>query len=320
MTPAAILAGEIARAGPIPFHRFMEVALYDPEHGYYRRARDPFGNRGDYYTAEQIQPVFGILISSYLRSLLRDDGMNGPLMLVELGPGRREMAEFFTDWQYVPVEAGDQMPDGIRGAVFANEFFDALPVDVVARRNSGYRHMRVGFRDEQFHWVISEPVEREVADYLERYAAPAEDGALLEVNLEALRWIETIAARLERGYLLVIDYGYTAAEIARFPAGTLMSYRRHMALEDVLTDPGDRDITAHVCFTALEQHAAACGFESVRFESMGRMLLRTGESDQFAPALGGETETERRRRRLQLKSLMFGMGESFLTLLLRKAR
>jgi SAM-dependent MidA family methyltransferase len=90
-----------------------------------------------------------------------------------------------------------------------------------------------------------------------------------------------------------------------------MSYRRHMALEDVLSDPGGRDITAHVCFTALEGH----GFQTVRFETLARTLLDAGEADRFAAALTGPDEV---RRRLQLKTLLFGMGETFRTLLQKK--
>ena len=70
MTPAGlILQEEIERDGPITFHRFMDIALYHPEHGYYRRERDPFGKAGDFYTAEQLQPVFGILIAAVMRAL-----------------------------------------------------------------------------------------------------------------------------------------------------------------------------------------------------------------------------------------------------------
>ena len=90
MTPAGeILAAEIRRGGPIPFRRFMEVALYHPECGYYRRARDPFGKEGDFYTAEQMQPVFGILVAARIRQLFREMGEPGGFTVVELGAGRR---------------------------------------------------------------------------------------------------------------------------------------------------------------------------------------------------------------------------------------
>jgi SAM-dependent MidA family methyltransferase len=135
--------------------------------------------------------------------------------------------------------------------------------------------------------------------------------------LEALRWIQRIARHLHRGFVFTIDYGYTARESIRFPHGTLMSYRRHQALEDVLADPGERDITAHVPFTALEEHGKLCGLGTVRFESLARTLLDAGETDNFAAALNAASDDEQARRRLQLKTLLFGMGETFRTLIQR---
>ena len=101
----------------------------------------------------------------------------------------------------------------------------------------------------------------------------------------------------------------------RFPRGALMSYRRHHADEDVLCDPGAKDITAHVAFTALEKHGAHLGLQTVRFETLAQTLLAAGEPDQFAAALEAPTPEEELRQRLQLKSLLFGMGETFRTLL-----
>ena len=83
----------------------------------------------------------------------------------------------------------------------------------------------------------------------------------------------------------------------------------------MLADPGERDITAHVCFTALEEHGKKLGLETVRFEKLSQTLLDAGEADQFATALSGADEA---RRRLQLKTLLFGMGETFRVLLQRK--
>jgi SAM-dependent MidA family methyltransferase len=320
MTPAgALLAAEIARSGPISFHRFMEVALYHPEHGYYRRGRDPFGKHGDYYTAEQVQPVFGILVASLVGSLARELGSEKDFQVVELGAGRAEMREFLSAFRYVPVEIGERMPDRIRGLVFANEFFDALPVHVAVKRHGAFHEMLVGVRGQDFAWVEGPPVAPDLAEYLDRFASAAEEGTWVEAAPRALAWIDEIGRRLADGWLLVIDYGYTAAELVRFPAGTLMSYSKHAASEDVLARPGECDITAHVPFTALEERASQRGFTTLRFESLARMLLRIGELDQFARALASSTEAESIRRRLQLKSLLFGMGESFRVLLARRA-
>lgn len=316
---AALIRDEIARQGPLPFRRFMQLALYHPEYGYYRRARDPFGKAGDFYTAAQLQPVFGILIAARVRALCDELGRPPDFTVVDLGAGRGEMREAFSEWRYVPVDVDlGALPARFTGVVFANEFFDALPADAAVCRPGGFRQLLAGWNGERFAWVEGGAVSPEVAAYIERYLAPCEQGELVEINLEALAWIERIARSLERGFLLTIDYGYTRRERARFPQGTLMSYRRHTALEDVLADPGERDITAHVSFTALEEHGRRCGFDPARPATLAQTLLEAGAPDEFAAALAAGTPAACSERRLQLKTLLFGMGETFRTLLQRR--
>ncbi len=322
MTPLAeLIRDEILRSGPIPFRRYMELALYHPEYGYYRRTRDPFGKAGDFYTAEQLQPVFGRLIAARVRRLFEEMGEPEEFTVVELGAGRAEMAQAFSHYRYVPIDSGrGALPENFTGLVFANEFFDALPVEAAVRRGKGYRQMLVGWHGERFQWLEGDAADAEIEAYIREYLAPLEEGDHVEVNLEALRWLNRIAARITRGFVFTIDYGYTTRESARFPEGTLMSYHRHAALEDVLAAPGERDITAHVCFSALEQHGARRGFETVLFESFARTLADAGEPDGFAAALSATNAAEEAHRRLQLKTLLFGMGETFRTLLLRRGK
>jgi SAM-dependent MidA family methyltransferase len=316
-----LLAEEIRRAGPIPFRRFMDAALYHPQHGYYRRARDPFGKAGDFFTAEQIQPVFGILMAARIRQLYKEMGEPRDFTVVELGAGRREMAEAFSEWRYVAVDMGSgALPERFVGVVFSNEFFDALPVDVAVYRDGAFRERRVGFADGRFHWSAGGAAPPEVERWLRAWSAPPEEGRWYEASLDASRWVERIAGAVQEGYALTIDYGYTRAESARFPSGTLMSYRRHTAREDVLEDPGERDLTAHVNFTALEETGTAHGLITERWETLARTLLAAGEPDQFAAALASDDPRENLRRRMQLKTLLFGMGETFRVLLQRRVR
>jgi SAM-dependent MidA family methyltransferase len=314
MTAAAeLLRAEIARDGPISFARFMEVALYHPECGYYRRSdRDPFGKSGDFYTAAQLQPVFGRLIAAAVRRIAGELGNPEGFTVVDLGAGREEMAEHFRPWRYVAVDAGrGKLPEHFTGTVFANEFFDALPVEVVTRRNGRLYERRVDWNGSRFVWRDEVEAGDRVADYLARYAAPLEEGGLIEVNFEAQRAIHDVARSMAGGRLLVIDYGYTARETVRFQAGTLMSYRRHQAFEDVLDRPGEQDITSHVNFTALGAHTADAGLEVAPLESMPQFLLRAGEADSFAEALEAGNEVDALRLRMQLKTLLYGMGETF---------
>jgi SAM-dependent MidA family methyltransferase len=191
-------------------------------------------------------------------------------------------------------------------------------VDLAVFRGGSFRELRVAYRGGRFRWTCGPPLAGEAAAYAEQYGVLREEGWILEIPLAALAWIHEIARRLERGFLFLIDYGYTARELARFPEGTLMSYRRHSAVADVLARPGEQDITAHVCFTALEDRARACGFRRVAFQSLARTLLDAGRPDEFASVLRDSTPEGRLRRRLQLKTLLYGLGESFRTLLLAK--
>ena len=188
-------------------------------------------------------------------------------------------------------------------------------------REGVFREQRVEIENGRFAWRAGGPIAPEVESYLRRYFPPAREGRWYEANLEALAWVERIGRALESGYVLTIDYGYTRAESIRFPAGTLMGYRRHTAREDVLEDPGERDITTHVNFTAIEERGAECGLGMERFETLAQLLLAAGEEDQFAAALGsGAGEREALRRRMQLKTLLFGMGETFRVLIQRRQK
>jgi len=310
MTPAGeLLAREIRAAGPVPFRRFMEVALYHPQHGYYRRPRDPFGKEGDFFTAEQVQPVFGILVAARIRQLFRAMGEPDDFVVVELGAGRREMAEAFSEWRYLPIDIGcGEFPEDFRGVVFSNEFFDALPVDLAVFRQGAFRRQCIALHDGRFVWHEDGDLSPEAVEYLRAYFPAPLEGNWYEINLPALAWMDRIASALRAGFVFTVDYGYTRAEAVRFPHGTLMGYRRHTALEDVLQEPGLRDITAHVNFTALEERGTLRGLRTESFSTLAQVLLSAGEPDQFAAALGPGNDL---RRRMQLKTLLFGMGETF---------
>ena len=186
-------------------------------------------------------------------------------------------------------------------------------------RGGAFREQRVALDDSgAFVWREGGPVSARVADYLHRFFPPAPGGQTedlwYEVNLDALDWLDRIAGALEAGFVFSIDYGYTRSESVRFPAGTLMGYLRHTARDNVLERPGERDITAHVNFTALQEHGASCGLRTLSLETLASALLAAGEA-AFAQAIDAPDPAGQLRRRLQLKTLLFGMGETFRVLL-----
>jgi SAM-dependent MidA family methyltransferase len=206
--------------------------------------------------------------------------------------------------------------DALVGCVYSNEFVDALPVHRVVARATGLRELFVAVRKGALVMEEGEPSTSALVEYLARYGVPLRNGQQAEINLAALGWIEQVAAKLERGFLLTIDYGYLAPELyspARL-GGTLLAYRAHRASEDVLVCPGAQDLTAHVNFSALIEHGREVGLLPLGFTSQAKFLLALGKENEFADLYAPQaSELERYQARLHLKQLIYpeGMGEIF---------
>ncbi len=285
---------------PLRFDEFMRRALYDPVSGYYRQSRHPIGRDGDFFTASQLQPLFGQIVASEAHALCPD------AHVFELGPGHSEMSAFFSG-HYTALEYGAELPLDLTGFLFGNEFLDALPVRVGTKRHGRFYEMLV----QESSWLVGPELDPGLVAYVQRYWPFVPEGGQFEIVCDALTWIDRIGARMESGYALFIDYGYTTPETLRFPQGTLMSYRDHRAIANVLASPGCQDITAHVAFDAIADRAVQRGFEVIHLESLATLVLRVLARH---PELGLRAEGPK-----QLKSLLFGMGETFRCLLLQKS-
>ena len=198
MTPAAeILAAEIGRSARFPsraswrWRSTIPPRLLPPPARSLRQA-------GDFYTAEQIQPVFGILMAARIRQLYRAMGEPADFAVVELGAGRGEMADAFAEWRYVrSISIPANCPQRFRGVVFSNEFFDALPVDVaVFREARSAGNVSLSRRPLRLArgWRRSSRRSRRLPA---RYFPAPEEGRWYEVNLAALAWLDRIAGALQ---------------------------------------------------------------------------------------------------------------------------
>ena len=319
-----LIRSEIHANGAMPFSRFMELALYHPQLGYYRSGQNVFGREGDFYTASQLQPVFGRLLACAFNQLGAPTQPDGRVIVADWGAGQTDLKEGLHDFDYRFVDVGrEDAPERFRGIVLANELFDALPVDLARRQDGIWRERRVATHGDGFVWADGGALDGEWLEYARRAAREArwdDDLAVLELPVSLTSCIQRIDQRLECGWIVAFDYGYTARELARFPQGTLMGYRKHRALEDVLAEPSERDITAHVPFDELRRLARSAGWKESRFESMGQYLLRAGEDDQFAATLAAASEGKSTQLRLQLKSLLFDIGEMFRVIVWEKVR
>jgi len=358
VTPlAALLAARIRRFGPITFAEYMRECLYHPFHGYYSQ---PEARRfSDYYTSVDVHPIFGRLLARQFAEMWKQLDCPGEFLLVEAAAGtgrlaghilefaRAQLPDFFSALNYVAVErsparcdqlaqhlshfiregkcrASIEIPDRIpAGCVFSNELLDALPVHRVLQQRGALREIFVTSDGKVFSEIPHPLSTCAISDYFAAQQITLEEGQLAEAGLEACDWITEIARRLDRGFVLTIDYGHEAADLfdAHHRSGTVLSYFKHQASNSLYATPGEQDLTAHVNFTALRQWGARHGLETLGLLTQTAFLLALGKANDFADLYDdGLDESARLRARLQLKTLIYpeGLGERFQVLLQQK--
>lgn len=278
------------KGGCLPFDEFMQIALHDPQNGYYARNIRGIGPRGDFTTIPRLTKALAAGIADWLRTEAAKRGWR-KFHVIECGPGdgslaadvmkhfgwfeRRRISLHLVEtsaplrhlqekrlrgasWHGSIEEALDACSG--RALVYHNEFLDAFPCRVFRREKDGWteRHLRVA--DGKLAETFLAP-QRPFPDSA-AFGSPWPEGQRIEVFESAHGWIEKMAASWREGAMLVIDYGGAPEEIYhRRPGGTLRAYRGHERLtgEAVLELPGRQDITADVNFSDLRNWLAASG-------------------------------------------------------------
>jgi SAM-dependent MidA family methyltransferase len=244
--------------------------------------------------------------SAALRAKLRDN------LREHMGAGKAKVPEG------QPTAVCRSRAPEIPVIVFANEFFDALPVEILGVR--GKLHLALENNRLCETWL---PPLAEELEFLDGYGVHPEVGERIEVPIVAQNWIREIARSMEHGVLIIIDYGYTRREqLAGRYRGTLMAYRRHSASSDPYQAPGEQDLTSHVNFTALAESCEQAGMHVEEVITQSQFLMGIGERNQFADAFENcRVPQERAKVALQLKHLVTpeGMGENFRVLIAGRA-
>ena len=203
------------------------------------------------------------------------------------------------------------------GIVFANELFDAMPVEIVTPTGQVYVDMEQGAFVERFL-----PPSPDMQAYIDRFSVRPGDGERVEINLAALQLVRTISRLVQRGFCVFVDYGYTRDEqLQGRHLDTLMTYRQHSAGVNPYEAPGEQDITAHVNFTAIGESAREAGWDVFPLVTQSQFLLGIGEETQFAEAFEDcRLPQEKAKVALQLKHLATpaGVGDIFHVLVLAK--
>jgi SAM-dependent MidA family methyltransferase len=219
----------------------------------------------------------------------------------------------------VPMATSDRWPLAPEDPVifFANEFFDAFPVEILSSQGS----LRIDAHAGRFVETWVPPLPKEL-EFLDRYSVHPEPGERLEVPLVAQQFANRILEDMPHGFFLAIDYGYTREEqLSGRHRGTLKAIRQHSVSANPYEAPGEQDITADVNFTALAALAEKHGMLTQKLVTQSQFLLGIGEANEFADAFEDcRLPQERAKVALQLKHLVTpaGMGESFHVLVASK--
>ena len=348
---AALIRGEIAARGPIPFSRYMELCLYAPGLGYYSAGKTKFGAAGDFVTAPELGDLFARCVAQALAPALRELGGTADFLEIGGGSGRfavaalRELAaQDAMPRRYRILEPGadlrerqrtlvaqtlpadlaarvewiDRPPEQAwRGVVFANEVVDALPTTRFAMHGEEVYEEYVAVDGENFLRqdrpadALVSGAVRHVEKYLDARFPPDYRSEILP---QLPYWIPAVIGTLEHGVVLFVDYGYPRSEyyLPERSDGTLVCHYRHRAHADPLYRPGLQDITAFVDFTALAEAGTGAGFGLVGYAPQGQFLLASG-----LPALLEETQAMSEPDRLRIVgeakrlTLPGEMGERF---------
>ncbi len=296
------IGAELGAAGNwISFARYMELALYEPGLGYYASGARKLGASGDFVTAPELSPLFGRTLARQVRQILGPDDA-----VLEFGAGSGAMAQAVLQdlsCPYFILETSaelrnrqqrrlgasaqwiERLPERFNGVMLANEVVDAMPVHVLAWTPAGIMERGVCANEGQLAWsdraadglVLVHAKELEIE-------IPPSGRYESELALFACAWMRSLGKCLERGAILVIDYGFPAHEYfhPQRSMGTLACHYRHHMHGDPFYLPGLQDVTAHVDFSALAQAAADAGLDMLGFSNQAQFLVNCGITDLLA--------------------------------------
>lgn len=351
-----IIRAELRARGALTFARYIELALYHPEHGYYGAAGPRIGPGGDYYTSADVSPLFGAAIGRQLHEMWETLGRPDPFTVLEYGAGKGTLAadilgwagaahpDFFAATAYLVrelspglrayqrgalrrlpvrwIEPGDLRHGSLTGCVLSNEVADALPFHRVRVSGGALRELWVATAGEGLVEREGEPSTPALQAALDADGVVLADGRTAEINLRAPAWMAEQIALLDRGYALTIDYGDIAPELygPRRANGTLACYYRHTRNAEPFERVGRQDITAHVNFTALGRAVRAAGGQVAGYTTQGFFLASLGLGEALVARQAGTEDTrawERERAAVEQLIRPDGLG-GFRVLIARK--
>jgi len=293
---ATVYIHKLLQDSDLSFRDFVEIALYHPDFGYYTRERHPAGKEADYVTSPLLSPLFSYSLGKLVREFL-DRHTDVVCSIVDIGSGDgsliRELAKIGGARYFGVDRAGggagapprlrtiDEIPRGGAHLIMSNELFDAFPFARLVQRDEHLHELWVTERDGALDWSEHEaPFAYE--DYFAARNIQLQDGQFADVSLEWEATYGEICDVVERGLIVTFDYGYPSAQLFHPRArrfGTAAAYAKHQATRDLLANPGQQDLTAHINFDDLMRAGEARGFHTRFFDRQAKFLLALGAAE-----------------------------------------
>jgi predicted outer membrane repeat protein len=344
------------QGGAISFGEFMQAALYQPGLGYYSGGRQKFGEHGDFITAPEVSPLFsrciarqlaqvlaqmehavviefgagsGVMAAEILLELERVNCLPDSYRIIELSAELRARQKLMIDERALhlahKLEWLDSLPESpVQGVVIANEVLDAMPVECFRIAGDSVEQLNVKTDGDQLcacYDAASDELVKQVRTIEERRGASLPDGYCSEVNPSIAGWLQSIGRFLDKGMVLLVDYGYPVSEyyLDERNHGTLICHYRHHAHSDAVWYPGLQDITAFVDFTAVAYAAVDAGFDVSGYTSQAMFLMGCGLGELHAAEVNDDV-TQQLLLSQQIKTLTLPseMGERFKAMALTK--
>ena len=312
-----IIAAEIAQQGAITFSRFMELALYAPQYGYYTGGAHKIGAAGDFVTAPTLSPLFGQTLARQLTPLLPQTAGNvyefgagtGALAatllnalsgclnayyIVELSPELAARQRAYIQ-QHAPnlahkVKHLSALPCSFDGVILGNEVLDAMPIERVCRHENGdFSRVCVGYEAGRFVLRYQSLLDPDLFQAALNYFPEPEclqhaGDYTSELHPTQHAFIRTLAQKLTRGAMIWLDYGFDAAQYyhPERSDGTLIGHHRHHTIHDPFYRVGLTDLTVHVNFSDIAEAGCAAGLDLIGYTNQATFLYNLGILDLLA--------------------------------------
>ena len=347
MLLSQVIKEKIQNEGPLSFHDFMDLALYHPSLGYYNSDKNKIGKGGDYYTSPVLSSLFGTMIAKQIEEMWHLLNKK-PFTIVEYGAGTgalcadildhlKKNTPLYDQLNYCIIEKSSSMmrdeknrlhekvtwhnsiseiPD-LTGCVLSNELLDNFPVHKVVMKEE----LMEVFVDYQNGFVERlRPASKQLSDYFLQQNIVLPEGYSTEVNLAAINWITEIADNLKNGFVLTIDYGFSAGELynATRNAGTMVCFKDHKVNYLPYSNIGEQDITVHVNFSALDHWGKKKGLELTGFTTQNHFLRSLGLMNYLRNLELSATDEKSRDSIFQINKLLLDMGNKFKVLIQQK--